>query len=95
MGCPSSFDSLSGLNLGGEGGAEPVESLVEVIFSLGDSAALDLFSVSGEAPSLVRDDFQGLFLVERVGLLVPDRPPVEGLRPRPRPDDGRRTRLSF
>jgi len=91
MGCRSSDDSLSEFVLGGGDEVEAVESFVGGVFSLGDSAAPDLFS--GETLSLVRDESPDLFLGEREGLLAPGRPP--GLRPRPRPDDGRRTRFSF
>ena len=90
MGCRSSVDSLSGFALGGGGGGVE-ESLTDEMFSLGDSAPLDLFPVS--TPSLVCGELRGLLLGERAGLLAPGR--LLGLRPRPRPDDGLRTRLSF
>ena len=86
-GCRSSVDSLSGLTLGG--GGELLESLTRAVFPPRDSAALDLFSDSDATPSLLSEDLKDLLFVGRVGLLV------LGRRPRPRPDEGRRTRFSF
>lgn len=89
IGCRSSFDSLSEPVLGGldEGGR--LESFAGLGLLPEDPAPSDLFS--GETLSPARGKSPVRFLGGREVLLEPGRPP--GLRPRPRPEDGRRKRL--
>ncbi len=86
-GCLSSFGSRSGVVAGGRGAGESGVEGAELSFD---------FASAVEAPSWVREDFQGRLRVERAGrlppVLLPGRREVEGFRPLPRPEAGRRPR---